>query len=83
MGARSLDDEIAQVPSLDRVDRYFAPKGYRNNQNPSKGHGEMTRDFFLNTALVVYRCNSSIDRLFCFLNKYFILFININPRHFI
>ena len=25
MGARSFDDEIAQVPSRDRADRYFAP----------------------------------------------------------
>ena len=25
MGVRSFDDEIAQVPSRDRADRYFAP----------------------------------------------------------
>ena len=25
MGARSFDDEIAQVPSRDSADRYFAP----------------------------------------------------------
>ena len=28
MGARSLDAEIAQVPSRDRADRYFAPNKY-------------------------------------------------------
>ena len=28
MGARSFDDEIAQVPSRDGADRYFAPNRY-------------------------------------------------------
>ena len=30
MGARSFDDEIAQVPSRDRADRYFAPNNDTN-----------------------------------------------------
>ena len=28
MGAQSFDDEIAQVPSRDGADRYFAPNMY-------------------------------------------------------
>ena len=28
MGAQSFDDEIAQVPSRDRADRFFAPNSH-------------------------------------------------------
>ena len=55
MGARSFDDEIAQVPSRDHADRYFAP----NNNNVQLQH-IMTHSLWRSSAVLTYLQNASL-----------------------
>ena len=60
MGARSFDDEIAQVPSRDGADRYFAP----NIDTSASYKCTLHHNYFVTLLCTVLRDNNAISIFF-------------------